>query len=758
MSRQRSPLGVLHAVLLALALGTGTVFGVRVLLLTKSPEGGEAVLLAATFVLLALLAITRARRAGRRPGDLILAAGLLCSSLGWLYWSVVLQSLAEPPYPSPADVLWWALYPSAYVALIWHVGRGSGFLRSFALDVLIAAAGVTAAVAGLLVPAIVATGGDTRVVGVNAVYLGANVAHLLLLVSVFAVRRFRVPAGLWWRLLGVVVLSVTNSVFLAEVADTGAIPLGTFLDLGWLTGFALLVLSVGTPEPADPSRPRRWAVLVMPLAGTAAALVVLLSAGDGFSGPRWIAAVAIVLALGRMGLAFLQADALAGSHHLARTDELTGLVNRRGLYHALGATIADGSSATVVLLDLNRFKEINDTLGHPAGDELLCLVADRLTAESRSARAGAVERADDVVARLGGDEFALLLPRRGPSEGVAAAQRLLEVVAATYEIEGIAVRVSAAAGVVHLPEHGDHPDELLRRADVAMYAAKAVGEAVVVYREELDTRSRADLHRVERLRAALLGGGLELHYQPKVDLRTGAVDGVEALARLRDLDGELLLPAAFLAELAHGGQLRALTSLVLDGAVAQAAAWLAAGSPLAVAINVPAAALVEAGFPEEVHEALERHGVPGPLLFVEVTEETLIQDRAAGRAALEALRRLGVRVSIDDYGTGWSSLSYLRDLPLDEIKLDRTFVRDMASDRRAIQIVHSTVGLAHGLDLTVVAEGVETEADRDAVIAAGCDQGQGFLFARPVPAGEIHALLTGRSLLRGSDTSGGPRR
>ncbi len=178
------------------------------------------------------------------------------------------------------------------------------------------------------------------------------------------------------------------------------------------------------------------------------------------------------------------------------------------------------------------------------------------------------------------------------------------------------------------------------------------------------------------------------------------------------------------------------------------------GRPLAVAINVPAAALVEPDFPEQVRSALVRHGVPGPLLFVEVTEETLIQDREAGRAALNALRGLGVRVSIDDYGTGWSSLAYLRDLPLDEIKLDRTFVRNMAADRRVIQIVHSTVALAHGLDLVVVAEGVETDEDRDAVMAAGCDQGQGYLFARPVPAEELLELLTDRSFLRGQGPEG----
>jgi len=480
------------------------------------------------------------------------------------------------------------------------------------------------------------------------------------------------------------------------------------------------------------------------LSGTALALVVLLAVDAGFDVPRWIAAAAIALVLGRMGLAFVEVDALAGSHELAVTDELTGLVNRRGLYDALRAALDDGRPATVVLLDLNRFKEINDTLGHSAGDVLLTLVARRLTTASRAHRRGPQARGPDVVARIGGDEFALLLPRSLASEGVAAAERLLGAVATTYDLGGLAVRASAAAGVVHLPEHGDEPDEILRRADVAMYAAKGIGASVVVYHPDLDTRSRADLDRVERMREALVGGALVLHYQPKIDLRTGLTVGVEALARLRDHGGDLLLPAVFLSALAQGGQLRELTAQVVERAVAQAARWSADGVPLTVAINVPAAALVEPDFARRVQDALERHGLPGGLLYVEVTEETLLQDREAGRAALQAVRALGVRVSLDDYGTGWSSLSYLKDLPLDEIKLDRTFVRNMAADRRTVRIVESSVALAHGLDLVVVAEGVETEEDRDAVLAAGADLGQGYLFARPMPAGEVLDHLSTR--------------
>ena len=262
----------------------------------------------------------------------------------------------------------------------------------------------------------------------------------------------------------------------------------------------------------------------------------------------------------------------------------------------------------------------------------------------------------------------------------------------------------------------------------------------MTYRPDLDTRTVADLARAERVRAGLTEGRLVLHYQPKVDLRDGTVRGVEALARLRDEDGTLLAPGQFLPELDRGGELTALTAQVLAQAAAQAAGWRAAGTPLPVAINVPASSLT-GRFGERVRDALQRHDLPGELLYVEVTEESLLNDRRAGRAAIEAVRALGVRVAVDDYGTGWSSLTYLRELPLDELKLDRSFISGMARDERVTRIVRSTVALAHGLDLSVVAEGVETAEDRDAATEAGCDLAQGYLFARPMPADELTALL-----------------
>jgi diguanylate cyclase (GGDEF)-like protein len=743
----RGPQRLRAAYLVTMALaGLGTlVYLVRIPWLPAGRVEGEAVTLGATFVALAAVGVLRAIRSGGRTGDVLMALGLVSSSLGWLYWSVLLVPLERPPYPSPADVLWMALFPLAYASLAWQAGSGGAARRALVLDILIGSAGVTAAVAGLVVPALAGDLEDLTTVGVNSVYLGANVAHVLLLVGVVAMRGFRVPGALWRRLAAAAILAVTNASWLVDLTDTGIVPLGTVLNLGWLGAFALMVSSVGVPAP-DPAEGRRWsgAVVVVPLSGTVLSLAVLLVAGGRFQGARWIAAAAVVLAMVRMAQAVADAYALAGSHRLARTDELTGLVNRRGFYDELRRVLAERRSATLVLADVNRFKEVNDTLGHQVGDALLVQVATRLAESSRGSGRDAEgrwpPRAADIAARFGGDEFTLVLHQSGPVEGEAAARRLLAALDDRYDVGGMSVHCSLAAGLVHLPGDGAEIDELIRRADVAMYAAKAGSEAVVTYRPELDTRTIAELARTERVRAGLEEGRLVLHYQPKVDLTTGAVVGVEALARLRDVDGTVLAPAQFLPALDRSGELTALTAQVLDQAVAQAAVWRAAGAPLPVAINVPAPALVER-FGDQVRDALRRHDLPGELLYVEVTEESLLHDRQAGRAAIEAVRALGVRVAVDDYGTGWSSLTYLRELPLDELKLDRSFISGMAGDERVTRIVRSTVALAHGLDLVVVAEGVETAEDRVAATASGCDLAQGYLFAHPVPAEDLSALL-----------------
>jgi diguanylate cyclase (GGDEF)-like protein len=727
------------AALIGVAVVALVGWAARVVLLRDGRFDGEPRLLAATFVLLAVLGVRRAGRGGWQASDRVFVAGLCSWAAGWVYWAVVLADLSKPPYPSPADPLWMAMYPLSYAALAWQVGRTSAARRSLVLDVLIGAAGITAAVSGLVLPPLAPDGDDT-VAGLNSVYVGANLAHVLLLVAIVITRRGGVPTGLWRRLAAAVVLSVTNSFWLADVVVTERLPVGSIQDLGWLLAFALLVSSVATPEAERVPITPGLEGTVVPLVGTALALVVLVATPDRMLLAHGVAALAVALAMARMVQAVAHAHDLAGSDRLARTDELTGLANRRALYDALRRAIERGEPGGLLLLDLNHFKEVNDTLGHQVGDELLILVGRRLV--------GLAPGGSGVVARVGGDEFAVLashLPSGVVEDGepadVVAARELVMALEGSYELTGAVVRTSAAGGVVRLPAPGLDPDEIMRRADIAMYAAKSAGEPVVPYGPSLNTRTAADLARLERVRTGLAEGRLVLHFQPKVNLRTGVVRSVEALVRLHDPDGGLLLPGDFLPALHHARELVMLTQQVVDLAAGQAACWRDQGHPLMVSVNVPAAALVEAGFARSVRDTLLRHDVPGDLMMVEVTEESLLHDRAAARTSLDAVRELGVRVSIDDFGTGWSSLTYLRELPIDELKLDRSFISGMAGDPRATQIVRSTVGLAHGLDLTVVAEGVETHEDRRAATVAGCDLAQGYLFARPLAVADLDALL-----------------
>ena len=726
----------------ALALGAAVVLAhaVRSVLPGAGQDATvDVVLLLAAVLIAAAAATVRTARSGGRAEDVVLSAGLVAYALGWVYWAVVLRPLETPPYPSPADALWALLYAGVLLSLALRVSRGRRLQRDFLLDVLIGTAGAVSAVLGFLVPALAGSARAWSVIGINGVYLAGDTAMLLLTVSVLLVHRSRSAWHLWVLAGSVLLLGLTDALFLAEVAVTGVIPAGSPLNLGWMVAVLLIATTAGHRAVRTEQAVRsRGSVLLVPLVGTVVALGVLLLVPQDAPAARWIAAAAILLAVARMGLAFVEVDALAGSRELALTDELTGLSNRRAFYSLAREQLATGAPATLVLLDLDGFKEVNDTLGHGAGDLLLTLVARRLAAESR-ARTGVREA--DVVARLGGDEFAVLFPGVEPHLGREAAARVADALASTYDVEGIRVRVSAAAGIVHAPEHGHAVDELLRRADVAMYAAKSGRARSVEYRAELDTRSRDGLRRVERMRAALVEGRLVLHYQPKVDLLTGRVTGVEALARFMDPVHGLLMPGEFLAPLAQAGELAALTEQVLDKACAQARRWADLGRPLPVAVNVPADGFGDGELTDLVRSTLERHGLHGPSLTVEVTEQVLLRDHAEGRAALDAIRALGVRVSVDDYGTGYSSLSYLRDLPLDEIKLDRSFVEAMVGDERATRIVESTVTLAHGLGLTVVAEGVETEGARQAVIAAGCDEVQGYLLARPMSAEALDELL-----------------
>jgi diguanylate cyclase (GGDEF)-like protein len=431
---------------------------------------------------------------------------------------------------------------------------------------------------------------------------------------------------------------------------------------------------------------------------------------------------------------------VAEREHQALHDGLTGLANRTlFLERVRQAIVALGPDASlaVLLVDLDRFKEVNDTLGHSTGDLVLREVGTRL------------ERAlpeSHTIARLGGDEFAVLVPAvpdRDAAVGVARAVRAqLERPLHTEELE---LQVSGSVGVAICPEHGAAPGLLLQRADVAMYAAKAAHSGIEVYAPDRDQYSPRRLALVGALRGALERRALTVVYQPKAELPSGRVAGMEALVRWQDPAHGAIPPDEFIPIAESTGLIAPLCRFVLEVAVAQAKGWYDQGLAAGVAVNLSVRNLLEPGLADRVRGLLASSGLPAGLLTLEITEGAVMTDPAAAIAVLHRLAEAGVRLSIDDFGTGYSSLAYLKRLPVDEVKLDKSFVLGMTSDADDAAIVRSTVELARNLGLRMVAEGVEDRETWDALAAMGCELAQGYHLATPMPAAEATEWLAART-------------
>ncbi|MEU4161977.1 bifunctional diguanylate cyclase/phosphodiesterase [Actinoplanes sp. NPDC026670] len=427
----------------------------------------------------------------------------------------------------------------------------------------------------------------------------------------------------------------------------------------------------------------------------------------------------------------------ADNDYRASHDGLTGLANRRLLTDRVTRAIAEadrgGPGVGLLLLDLNRFKEVNDTLGHHSGDLLLMEVARRLRGATRPA---------DLVARLGGDEFAVLLADvEELADAGAVAQRLLAELCGPAELGGLTVDISGSIGYSYYPAPSSSAEELLQHADVAMYHAKRNHLGVAGYEVENDTNSFEQLTLLADLRTGIDRGELELHYQPKIGLPDRSVAGLEALVRWRHPIRGLLGPQAFVPEAEQSDLMLTLTEAVLDMALGQQRQWREAGRDVPVAVNVGAACLRDTGFPNRVGELIRRHDAVAGRLTLEITESFFIIDPDAAVAALSVLREQGVRISIDDFGVGYSSMSYLQSMPLDELKIDRKFTAEILTTDRGRAIAGAIIDLAHALDLTVVAEGIEDEQTLSAVVDMGCEQAQGYLMCRPLPPDGIPAWM-----------------
>jgi len=692
-----------------------------------------------------LCAIRGLRRQGDRALPLVIAAAILCWAAGDLVLAIE-SIVGQPASPSMADIFYLSFYPLLYLALIILVRRGGAraLLGSW-LDGAVAGTGAAALCAAFLFTALDnALQGSRLGVVVSIAYPVGDLLLVLLVVGGSAV--LSRSAGVTWRLLaiGCAINAIGDAFNLVNSADYTA--LGGVIDgIAWPVSLVLMSASVWV-------RPRSRSLLpgsipagmVLPVFGAASGLAVLLTAAVHQVGRVALAlgAAAIFIALLRFLLAVRGLRSLTEERHLASlTDELTQLGNRRMLREVLDQYFdeqrdraAPRRSLSFLFVDLDRFKQVNDSFGHAAGDALLEQLGPRLRDTLRKG---------DLLVRVGGDEFGIVLIDAAPSQVDATAQRCLAAIRAPFSVEGVAVRVSASIGVATAPEHARDADSLMRVADAAMYRAKVTDAGLSTYRPDRDAAS-SRLRLAEELRTAIEEGTLSLHFQPQVDDRTGVVVAAEALARWQHPRLGQVPPLHFIPLAEELGLMPAVTSLVLDRALAQCAHWRAEGHDLKVAVNVSASTMLDDDVAARVAEQLQRHALPPSACIIEVTESVIIDDFEACKQAIDRIRAAGMAVSIDDFGAGVTSLAYLGGLIVDEVKLDRSFILGVTGSDRGRDLVRAVIDLGHALRLRVVAEGVEDAATLDLLRDMGCDLVQGYYTGRPAPA---EAVTVGRVAL-----------
>lgn len=682
----------------------------------------------------------------QRPEVLLAAAAVTSWTAGCTYYAVLQTDTGSVPYPSGADVgavLFYALLAAALGVVVRRPVQRVGSSVWWAAAV--GSLGAAAVLAVALDPVLELPRTGLRPLASLALAL-YPLCDLLLVVAVGGVAALGgVRMGSRWGLLvaGLFCFAVTDVVYSLRMA-TGSYAFGTPSDLGWGLGMVLMAWWVdgaaGVSRVTRPPTANGAMSLAVSSGATLAGLWVLLL-------NNWVPVSALALSLATVTLvaaavrseyAFRLVARLADQRRLAATtDELTGLPNRRALTAEAEARFASRPERrqALLVLDVDKLKEVNESLGHLAGDEVLARLGATLQAELSDG---------DLLARLGSDEFAVLLDDAARDESVAVAVRLQTALQKPLDLQSIALHWSVSIGVSLYPDDGLDVETLLRKASVAMHKGKASLTGHHVYSSADDAADATRLLMVEGLRTALATGQLTLHYQPKIDLATGDVRSVEALVRWEHPTRGLLYPDSFLPLVEEFALMPSLTQAVLAMVLDQIVAWTARGRPIPVSVNLSASSLLDDNLPEQVTAMLSSRGIPPHMLQLEITEEFLMADRGRARSILTRLRDSGVEISVDDYGAGYSSLSYLLDLPVDELKLDRSFVVEMADNARSAALVASTIALAHSLDLRMVAEGVETGIVFAELRRLGCDQGQGFFMSRPMPAAELDHWLDHR--------------
>jgi diguanylate cyclase (GGDEF)-like protein len=682
-----------------------------------------------------------ARGLGRRQGKavpLVLGAALLSWSLGDVALTVESIGGATPPSPSVADAFYLGFFPLAYVAVVLFMRGEVRRLNSPSwLDSAVAGLGAAAVCAAFAFHTLLHdAGGSSLAVATNLAYPIGDLLLLVLVVGSTTMLSGRRKAP-WLLLATGLAMNVAGDTFNLFGSSAGSTHVGTVVNgIAWPTAILLMSMAVWLrPGHSDPFALQKPPGFLLPGLAATAGLVIL-----GIGSVQHVNSVAVGLAFATLLVVGIRLVlSVSGLRTLMRqregqslTDDLTGLGNRRHLFHILNSFFDEEADAAIeprrlafLFIDLARFKEVNDSFGHPAGDKVLRHLGERFkTALGKS----------DALVRLGGDEFAVVLMDADADYARAIAERLTASLEEPFALDAVSAYIEASIGIALAPEHATDADELVSCADVAMYRAKLKGEPFALYDRDFDDSENL-LHLAEELRVAIEQGELLLHYQPQLNVRTGETMASEALLRWSHPRLGLVPPLKFLPLAEQAGLMGALTKWVLEQALAQCAAWRANGSEIAVSVNIAPTNLLEAGFSELVRDLLERHGLPGYAVVLEITETSIITDFERAKRVIEELSEFGVVVSVDDFGMGFTSLAHLSSLAVRELKLDRTFITSLAS--RDLQLVRSTIELGHALGLRVVAEGVEDSKTLALLTELGCDIAQGYFIGMPELADDV---------------------
>ncbi|WP_082969081.1 bifunctional diguanylate cyclase/phosphodiesterase [Mycobacterium sp. E2699] len=687
----------------------------------------------------ALIAARAYRVTADRLAWALIAVGMAVSAVGDIVYAMWVR---EGQSPSVADPEYLAFYPFVYAGLLLLMrSRLKRVPLPIRLDALVCA--LAAAAVGVALRAGPIHAAAERVpatVLVGLVYPWGDLILLAVTAGMLPILGWRNESRWGLLVVGFLGFAVADTVYLFETAE-GSYRVGTTLDALWPAASLLVAMASWAPSrPSNvPRVPRGLGSYTVPVVCTVVALAVAV-VGHNSTLATALAALSLVAVAARFSATFRDVSMLAESHKQAMTDELTNLPNRRSLATALTglpdsapagplSAAAAPSRRALLLLHLYEFEEISDSIGRHFGDDLLSHVANRLAH---------CVRHDDLLARVSDDEFAILLTEG--SDLIAAraqAGRLLEALSEPFALDPITVQVDARIAIALYPDHCDHPQELLTRAEMAIPHAKSATSKIAVYDSAYEMYRDNDPNLIEELRVALLDDTqLTVHYQPKINASDGSVHSVEALLRWRHPSRGLLLPEEFLSAAERAGLMRQVANRAINLALKQARAWRDHGMPLPVAVNLSTTNLLDLDLVSTVEGLLRTHGLPAHSLIVEITESALV-DSARSRNTVAALQQLGVRISLDDYGTGWSSLARLQDVSVDELKLDRVFVSRLAQDPRSVAIVRSTVALARSLGADLVAEGVEDEVTLRALRRYGCTITQGFVHTPPLPADDL---------------------